>query len=97
MKVPKVYSSGPIRELEEIDDKYLNPVKQIKHIDQRYDFYYSPFVKDYNELIFSRLNTEQKLNLIFETTIETKKNVNSMLTAILVILIIILFKIISKK
>lgn len=97
MKVPKAYSSGPIKEMEEIDDKYLNPVNQLKPVDQRFDHYYSPFVKDYNRVDFSSLNTEQKLNLIFETIIESKNNVSNMLTAILVILIIILLKVTLKR
>lgn len=97
MRVPKVYSSGPIREMEEIDDKYLNPVQQVKPISQSYYNRYSPFVKDYNSVNFSSLSIEDKLELIFETLTESKNNTINLLTAILVILIIILIKIILKK
>ena len=97
MKIPKVYSSGPIKEIEEVDDKYLNPVQQVKPIDQRFDYFYSPFVKDYNKIDFNSLTTDQKLNLLFDTLTETKSNLVSMLTAVIVILIIVLLKVSMKK
>jgi len=97
MKIPKAYSSGPIKEIEEVDDKYLNPVQQVKPIDQRFDYVYSPFVKDYNKVDFTSLTTDQKLNLLFDTLSETKNNLVSMLTAMLVILIIVLLKVTLKK
>ena len=97
MKIPKAYSSGHIKEIEEVDDKYLNPVHQVKPIDQRFDYSYSPFVKDYNKLDFSSLTTDQKLNLLLDTLSETKNNITNMLTAVLVILIIVLLKVTLKK
>lgn len=102
MKIPyskssKVYSSEPIKEIEEVDDKYLNPVQEVKPIDQRFYNVYSPFVKDLNKIDFTSLNTDQKLNLLFDTLTETKSNLVSMLTAVIVILIIVLLKVSMKK
>lgn len=93
---PKVYSSEPIKEIEEVDDKYLNPAQQVKPIDQRF-YNYSPFVRDFNKIDFTSLNTDQKLNLLFDTLTETKSNLVSMLTAVIVILIIVLLKVSTKK
>lgn len=92
-KIPKTYSLG----IEEIDDPYLDPKQQVKHINQRFDYVYSPFVKDYNQIDFTSLTTDQKLNLLFDTLTETKSNLVSMLTAVIVILIIVLLKVSMKK
>lgn len=97
MKVPKAYSSRPIRGIEE-GDKYLNPVKQVQPVNQTFvDNYYHPFIKEYNRINFDDMNTDEKLNLLFETLIETKNNLSNTLTLLLAILLIILLKITLKR
>lgn len=96
MTRPKAYSSGPIEGYEEVDDIYLPPAKQIKPINQQYYNSYSPFVKDYNRIDYSKLSTDEKLLLIFESIQESKNNTLNMLIIILILILFLISKI-NKK
>lgn len=91
------YSFDPLVRMEERDSIHQNPIKQVIPINQQYNLMSSPFVKDLHSIDFSALDTDQKLKLIFDTLHDTQKNTYNLLTALLVVLIIILFKIITKK
>ena len=82
---------------EERDRIYHNPNRQVIQIPKKYNLISSPFVKDLHSIDFSALDTDEKLKLIFDTLHDTQTNTYNLLTALLVVLIIILFKIITKK
>ena len=79
------------------EEKDHNPRRQIIPNNQQCNLMSSPFAKDTHFIDFSALDNDQKLELIFDTLHETQKNTYNLLTALLVVLIIILFKIITKK
>lgn len=91
------YSINPFDGMDEKDSMYHNPSKQVIPTSQRHHFINSHIVKELHSIDFSALDTDEKLKLIFDTLHETQKNTYNLLTALLVVLIIILFKIITKK
>ena len=91
------YSTNPFPGTEEKDSIYHNTSQQNIPINQQYSLINSPFVKNLHSIDFSALDTDEKLKLIFDTLHDTQTNTYNLLTALLVVLIIILFKIITKK
>ena len=91
------YATNPLARMEEKDSVYHNPSRQNIQINQQHNLISSPFLKDLHSIDFSALDTDEKLKLIFDTLHDTQTNTYNLLTALFVVLIIILFKIITKK
>jgi len=92
---PRAFIQSGLPDYEEMDDKYLNPMSQVKRIPQRFFAFSSPFVKDYKETE-NKMTPDEKIELILQTVVSMKTDFNNMLMLIMLLVFIILAKIIKR-